>query len=220
MQDPNISHMSIKPPPFYKRNPDMWFTQMESQFILSGIKNENTKYHHIISTLPEDIASDLLLSSNENKSYEDLKQQVLSNLKANKHQLIEEALQTVEMGSRRPTQVMCDIKRKFSEVGLTVDDSIVKSRLISALPSSIRAALVGHDQMPLEDFAKVADSMVAVMTSTTPYASVNEAAVQQQRNPNQQQFNNSTARPFHANQRPKICSSHIYYASVARTCRP
>lgn len=170
----SVSHVTVKAPQFYRKSPETWFRQLESQFALAGITNNVTKYHHTLTALPEDIACDIGL---DGSNYDELKTAVLDMLKANRHLLIEEALAAVELGDRRPTQLVMDIKRKFNEVGLQADDSIIKSRLITALPSTVRSALVGHDNVPLDNFAKIADSMLAVMGRESPFvAQVGQAS--------------------------------------------
>ena len=51
-----VSHISVKPPPFYKCSPSVWFRRIESQFALAKITKSETKYHHMVSALPEEIA--------------------------------------------------------------------------------------------------------------------------------------------------------------------
>jgi len=76
-----INYVSVKAPPFYQKNPDVWFLQMESQFQLANITNSKTKYNHVLSSLPEDIACNLSITAST--TYEDLKEDVLNSLKAN-----------------------------------------------------------------------------------------------------------------------------------------
>ena len=161
-----VGHVAVKSIPFYRKSPETWFRQMESQFHLSNVKNSVTKYHHILSLLPEEIASDI---PEGDPDYDKLKEAVLDGLKANRHQLIEQALAAVELGSRRPTQLVNDIRKRFVEIGLKPDDNIIKSRLLSALPNNIRAALVGHDSAALDDYTKIADSMIAVAAPSTDF---------------------------------------------------
>ena len=54
---PSIGHISVKSIPFYKKSPETWFRQMESKFHLANITKSATKYHQILSLLPEEIAS-------------------------------------------------------------------------------------------------------------------------------------------------------------------
>ena len=115
---------------------------------------------------PEHIACDLALDTVE-EDYENLKKAIIENLSANKHELIEQALSAVPLGDKRPTQFINELKRKFSEIGLTPEEDIIKSRLISALPSNIKAALIGHDKERLDSFARIADSMLAVAENSS-----------------------------------------------------
>ena len=75
----------------------------------------------------------------------DLKQAVITHLKANSHELIERPLSAMELGDKRPSQLVNEDKRWFAEIGLKADDKIIKSRQLTALPTSLRSALVGHD---------------------------------------------------------------------------
>lgn len=220
-----VARVAIKPPSFYRKMPEVWFHQLESQFAIAGITSDTTKFHHALAGLPEDVACDINF---DDISYNSLKASVISGIKANRHQLIEEALATVELGDRRPTQLVTDIQRKFRDVGLVPDDTIIKSRVISALPSTIRSALVGHEDLPLTSFAKIADSMVAVAGRDTPFCTVNHIPIANKSFNNRPSpaYNNTPQseirqpRPFYSEQRPKLCNAHIYYAEAARTCRP
>lgn len=210
-----ISHVAIKPPPFYKKSPETWFRQLESQFCLGRVSSPETKFHHALAALPEDIACDIDPAITE---YDQLKTSVLDSLRANRFQLIEEALASIELGSRRPAQFVLDVKRRFSEVGLKADDAVIKSRLLSALPPTLRSALVAHEGVDVDTFAKIADSMIAVTSSDSSFSvSRVETAIPQR--PPPLAATKFAPRPFYSSQRPKICNAHIYYGSKARTCR-
>lgn len=214
--DAHINRIAVRPAPFYRKAPDVWFRQLESQFILAGVTSAATKFHYALASLPEDIACDITVTGD---SYDALKTAVIEMLRANRHQRIEEALAAVELGDRRPTQLVSDIRRRFSEVGLQVDDSIVKSRLLMALPSNIRSALVGHESASLDNFAKIADSMLAVASPSTPFNTV--ARVNAMPSTKASSSTPVSRLPRHARQsKQKVCNGHIYYGTEARTCRP
>ena len=161
----SLAHVSIKAPPFYHKSPSIWFKQLESQFHLAKITNDLTKYHHVLSVLPENIVCNLTLD--EAQGYKKLKKDVIDNLTANKHQLIDEALNTISLGDMRPSIFVNELKRKFSEIGLPPEETIIKSRLLAALSPQTKTALVGHDNEKLDAFAKIADSMMAIVGTTT-----------------------------------------------------
>jgi len=239
----NISHVAVKPPPFYTKSPSTWFKQMESQFHLAKISASSTKFHHVLSCLPENIVCELPLDDMV-EDYEILKKSIIESLSANKHERIDQALSAVPLGDKRPSAYVTDLKRKFSDIGLTPEAEIIKSRLVSALPSNIRAALIGHENESLDSFAKIADSMMAVIgNSTHPYhvGAIEEGRKFSQYKQHNHAFNSSprsfqnktnhsqnlsssfsrlNIRPFYNDQRPKICNAHIFFAEKARSCRP
>ena len=212
-----VARMQIKPPPFYSKSPALWFKQMESQFFLAGINSPVTKYHHAMAVLPEDVVCNVTDLAADN--YDELKSAVLDSLKANRFELIDRAMAALELGDRKPSHLVTEIKRRFSDVGIDVEDTIVKSRLLSALPPHIRSALVGHEDADLKTFAKIADSMLAVSPAATPFrigrTNINTATSNSPRQP----AHSFAPRPFYPDQRPKVCNSHIYYGARARTCR-
>ena len=246
----SIQHIAIKAPPLYLKSPGTWFKQLESQFALSGVTRSETKYHHVMAALPESIASEVIDSAT---TYEALKEAILNNLKGNKHELISQALAAITLGDKRPSQLVTEIKRRFEDIGVAVDDAIVKSRVLSALPPNLRSALVGHDNCPLDQYCKIPDSMLAVASSESPFTNIHHLAGSSDNNPfhlspDRSDFrgrynpdrnrhhhsqniqshvslrdghaqNKYAVRPFFAEQRPKICNSHIFYADRARSCR-
>ena len=71
LQHAPVNRVTIKPPPFYRTNPTVWFRQMESQFVLAGITNDTTKYHHILAAIPEDVAINLPMEIEDYSSLKD-----------------------------------------------------------------------------------------------------------------------------------------------------
>jgi len=243
-----VGHISVKPIPFSNKCPEIWFLQMESQFALAKITKAETKYHHVLSSIPIEVAGNLSISANQD--YDELKKQILDGLKENKHTLIDKALSAIELGDRRPTQLVNEIKRRFSEIGLPIDDNIVKSRLLSSLPCTIRSALVGHDSASLDQYAAIADSMLAVAgnpvsnfvgavnadnrhSQSNRYdgnANAPPERYDRNRNAPSERYGNDrqqrqtprqsfAPRPFFDGQRPRVCNSHIYWGEKARNCR-
>lgn len=45
------SAVAVRHPPYWYRNPIVWFLQTEWQFHLAGLTNPDRKYHHVVSAL-------------------------------------------------------------------------------------------------------------------------------------------------------------------------
>ena len=54
-----------------------------------------------------------------------------------------------------------------------MEDTIVKSQLLFALPANLRSVFVGHEDCTLEQYSKIADSMVAVTSNQSPDEFIN-----------------------------------------------
>ncbi|KMQ86374.1 gag-pol polyprotein [Lasius niger] len=77
---PQISRVGVKPPPFWKANPALWFVQLEAQFALANITEDGTKFNHVVSAIESDILnsiSDLVLGPPETGKYETLKKRLI-----------------------------------------------------------------------------------------------------------------------------------------------
>ncbi|GFW10444.1 retrovirus-related Pol polyprotein from transposon 297 [Trichonephila clavipes] len=44
-----ISHVAVKPSPFWKHNPALWFVRLEAKFDLAKILNDTTKFNYVLS---------------------------------------------------------------------------------------------------------------------------------------------------------------------------
>ena len=56
----NIQSIALKLPHFWADGAKLWFAQAESQFAIKNINNEQTKHHHVITALPNEIAVQLI----------------------------------------------------------------------------------------------------------------------------------------------------------------
>nr|XP_042902991.1 uncharacterized protein LOC122270291 [Parasteatoda tepidariorum] len=77
--DQQIARITVKPPPFWRANPELWFRQIESQFTLAGVTTESTKFHHVVSALqPEELAiiSDIVISPPVDEPFTALKKRL------------------------------------------------------------------------------------------------------------------------------------------------
>ncbi|KAJ8982170.1 hypothetical protein NQ317_013955 [Molorchus minor] len=53
-----VSHVGIKIPPFWQKNPVRWFSQVEAQFALRKVTQDETKFHYIVAHLDQHVAEE------------------------------------------------------------------------------------------------------------------------------------------------------------------
>ncbi|KAI5718458.1 hypothetical protein M8J77_021475 [Diaphorina citri] len=154
-----VSKVSIKIPPFWKKNVEIWFLQVESQFSISGITTEVTKYHHIVASLDSEVAetvSDLICKPLSNQPYTDLKNRLITQFSKSEQTKLR-LLQELELGDRKPS-VLLQHMRALS--GNNMSDTFLKSLFVQRMPSQFRPILAANINLDIDALAKMADQTI------------------------------------------------------------
>eukprot|EP00096_Caligus_rogercresseyi_P010609 TRINITY_DN3937_c0_g1_i2.p2 TRINITY_DN3937_c0_g1~~TRINITY_DN3937_c0_g1_i2.p2 ORF type:complete len:160 (+),score=2.93 TRINITY_DN3937_c0_g1_i2:1414-1893(+) len=103
---------------------------------------------------------------------------------------------------------------------LEVSEKIIRHKFLGSCPSEIATVLASRSSDSLENVGKLADQLQEILNLR---AEVNQVEGQTfTPKPAQRTFQNKsyTLTPFHPDQKPKICRSHIFYGRRARSCKP
>ena len=71
-----VDAVSLKLPTFWTAVPSAWFAQVESQFALRGVTQDDTKYHHVVASLDNStaqLALSILASPPATEKYQAIK---------------------------------------------------------------------------------------------------------------------------------------------------
>ncbi|GFT00415.1 uncharacterized protein TNCV_1981561 [Trichonephila clavipes] len=153
-----ISHVAVKPPPFWKHNPALWFVRLEAQFDLAKILNDTTKFNYVLSAVESDIlnsVSDLVLRPPENGKYEALKKRLIEVHSESEDSKIRILFHGLELGDQRPSQLltcMCSL------TGDKVGEPLLKSLWLGSLPNGTQTILAALNEN-LDQLATVADKI-------------------------------------------------------------
>lgn len=153
-----LARVAVKPPPFWKANPELWFARLESQFSLASITVDETKFNYVISAVDSDIlnsVSDIILKPPETEKYKTLKEKLIDLHSESEASKIRTLLQGLELGDQRPSQLLT---RMRTLAGDTVGDPLLKSLWLNRLPSGTQTILAALNE-DLTGLAAVADKI-------------------------------------------------------------
>nr|XP_018914173.1 PREDICTED: uncharacterized protein LOC109042064 [Bemisia tabaci] len=168
-----IGRISIKIPPFWPDDPELWFAQIEAQFDLNKISAERTKFSYVSGHLEGRWAkevADLIRKPPTTDPYTTLKKALIDRLSKSEAQRIRQILGEEEIGDSTPSQFL---RRLQSLAGNTiVQDNMLKTVWLQRLPTSAQAILQTQpENSSLDQLAKMADRIIEAIP-TKPNAAV------------------------------------------------
>lgn len=140
-QQPHITSVSVKIPPFWKSNPALWFCQIEAQFESNRIVSDKTKYNTVVASLESailDHVSDLVLNPPRDNLYATLKTKILERFADSEQTRLRRLLNDMSLGDKKPSHLLREMK---SLAGQNFSDALLKSLWLQHLPSQVQAIL-------------------------------------------------------------------------------
>ena len=159
--------VSVKLPPFWPADPEVWFAQVEVQFTTKGITPQKTKFDYVISSLGPEFATevrDLLLKPPAEQPYDKLRTQLIK---------LQQLISGEELGDRKPTQLLRRMRQLLGDkLGGADANSFLRQLFLQRLPANVQMVLAPADaSMELEQLADMADKVMEVATPTVSAAS-------------------------------------------------
>ena len=169
MTEQAVAALSLKIPPFWTADPELWFAQVEVQFECSGIKKEETKFHHVLANLPQEVAMEvreLFVNPPDNDPYQVLKKTLIKRTAASEQRRLKELLSSEDLGDRKPSQLLRRMQQLLGDKD-GMDPSFLKELFLQRLPNNVRMILAsaGKDRT-LQELADIADSITEVVSSS------------------------------------------------------
>lgn len=177
VSDSEVCRVSVRVPPFWPEEPEIWFAQVEGQFTISGITNDTTKFNYVISQLENKYSrevKDIIISPPQADKYEKLKTELIKRLTASNEKKLQQLLMHEDLGDRKPSQFLRHLK---SLVGMDVPDDFLRTIWTSRLPHGVQTVLAGQPSTTsIDDLADLADRVNDLATTLPRVAAVSDAA--------------------------------------------
>lgn len=156
-----LSRVAFRAPPFWEGEPELWFHQLESQFVIAGITNDITKYHCVVSTLDTKTLSsvrDLIRKLPEDNPYGKLKARIIELFSQSESVQLKLLLQDLQLGDKRPSQLLVEMQNLSAG---KLNDDLLRTLWQQRLPIHIQQILsICKDT--LSELALIADKICEV----------------------------------------------------------
>jgi hypothetical protein len=172
---PAVAAVACKLPTFWAANPKQWFRTAESNFAVSGITSEQTRYHHVIKSLTSDIVADLedvLDDPVTANNYTALKDVILERFTSTTEEKLRRLVSQESMGDRTPSQFL----RHLQSLGENnAQDKLLRTLWVDKLPPQLQTVVAQHPNLAIADVAKIADSVHGVLKMQPPLCAATSA---------------------------------------------
>ena len=167
---PALSTVSVKLPPFWPSDPEVWFLQVEAQFSSRGITAQKTRFDYIVGSLSSEVATevrDLLLKPPTEQPYDVLKAELIKRTAASEQRKIQQLIGGEELGDRKPTQLLRRMQQLLGDKLSSADSSsFLRELFLQRLPANVRMVLASAD--PTTEIGKLAEMADKVMEVAAP----------------------------------------------------
>jgi hypothetical protein len=153
----DICKVGVRVPPFWPEEPEIWFSQIEGQFMIAGITNDLTKFHYVISQLDRQFSKevkDIITNPPATDKYPKLKSELISRLSDTNERQIQQLLHHEELGDRKPSQFLRHLQGLAAK---RITDDVLRMMWTNRLPASIQTVLAAHPSASLDILADLAD---------------------------------------------------------------
>lgn len=156
-----INRVSVKVPPFWDENPEIWFAQVEAQFANAGVISDISKFNTVVAAIETKILTqitDAVLQPPDAGKYLNLKAVLLERYGASEQEKIRKLLSEIELGDRKPTQLLNEMRHLG---GSQINEQLLNTLWSNRLPSHVRAILQASS-CDLKGKAVLADKIMEV----------------------------------------------------------
>ncbi|KAH6928575.1 hypothetical protein HPB50_017059 [Hyalomma asiaticum] len=182
MTDPsNVAALQLRLPTFWRKNPQLWFAQVEATFDLRHISSEISRFRPLLSNLSPEVevaqeVADVIAPPLNDAPYQRFNQSILDRTTTSESARLRHLLTSEELGDRRPSQMLNSMRHLLWSIyspspgccrGLTLDrfaqlaDRVhdATSAMITALSSTPESSVVSRLESRIDQLAPSIDAL-------------------------------------------------------------
>lgn len=161
--------VQLKIPAFWRKDPELWFVQLEKQLVLHDIQPDHTRFSYVVSVIDTDVLSHvrrIVLSPPESGKYKAIKDGIIAAFRESDQSRLTQLLSGMELGNRKPSQLLDHMVQLAA--GVLEDQSVIRKLWMQKLHPSARAILAAFPRThSLLALAQTADNIVESMQTAS-----------------------------------------------------
>jgi hypothetical protein len=164
---PSVAAVTIKLPPFWPADPDIWFAQVDAHFATRRITSQKSRFDYVIASLAPEYAAevrDLILNPPDTNPYDTLRFQLIQRTTPSQQKRLQQLLSIEELGDRTPSQLLRRLQQLLGDKPTATDSAILREVFLQRLPANVRMILAANPSDSLESLATLADRLMEVAT--------------------------------------------------------
>lgn len=168
-----IDRVAIKPPPFWKSSPKLWFSHLEAQFVTGSIVSDETKYYYVVAALDEHmlkLVSDIVEKPPNQNKYQAIRDSLIQILSESEAQRLQKLLKGMDLGDQKPSQLLRQMR---SSNDFALRDPVLKNLWLQRLPQQAQIVLAASSGT-LDDLALLADKILETFNPPSLFAVSNQ----------------------------------------------
>ena len=172
-----VKRAAVKLPPYWPKDPTLWFAQVEAQFAIANLKSEQTRFHHVIASLSPDAAAEVrdLILKPPCQPYTKLKETLIARTSESASQRIKKALDATEVGDAKPSQILRVLEQQLD--GMEANEQLLMQVFLQKLPVTVRSIVAANsDKMKPGELADLADRVYEHLPPSSIITRVSEGA--------------------------------------------
>jgi hypothetical protein len=138
---PTINRVSATIPPFWSKNPKLWFAQVEAGFRNAGITTDNTMYDKVVGQIDTKILEqiqDIVVDPPTENRYKTLKDRLIAEFTDSEGKKLSQLLSAMELGDQKPSHLLRTMKNL---AGDSIRGKALETLFLQHLPDTARGIL-------------------------------------------------------------------------------
>lgn len=134
--------MQLKIAPFWRKDPELWFVQLEKLFTIHRITTDNTKFNHVVSVLDTYVLASvrkIVLTPPENDKYNAIKNAIIAAFTDSPQSRLSQLLTGTELGEQKPSQLLSQMVQMGA--GILEDENAIRALWTQKLHPTVRALM-------------------------------------------------------------------------------